>query len=238
MCSAIQNQDFTVVQDYITGLKALLYMNSSDRVQERKRPTAALVKDSLDLSDDYDDIVSSTVTDKGDGGPLFGPYLRDRRRAHAVGAATEILNTIQGENVAKSELVAKKTPTSRGNENDPTAVVTMSPVERAVGSGLKAVGAYKSLDRRAQVVALVNEVLIPITEQVRQNIILNLFKKVCCLIWVKQTAILNHNFRNKNCFHTIFYKITTYFLNQLSIFLGSHDKVILCHFKLLKFPHA
>lgn len=28
VCSAIQNQDFTVVQDYITGLKTLLYLQS------------------------------------------------------------------------------------------------------------------------------------------------------------------------------------------------------------------
>lgn len=27
VCSAIQNQDFTVIQDYCTGLKALLYLN-------------------------------------------------------------------------------------------------------------------------------------------------------------------------------------------------------------------
>jgi len=30
VCSAVQNQDFTVVDDYITGLKALLYLNSYD----------------------------------------------------------------------------------------------------------------------------------------------------------------------------------------------------------------
>ena len=28
VCSAVQNQDFTVVHDYITGLKCLLYMES------------------------------------------------------------------------------------------------------------------------------------------------------------------------------------------------------------------
>lgn len=29
ICSAIQNQDFSVIQDYITGLKALLYLESN-----------------------------------------------------------------------------------------------------------------------------------------------------------------------------------------------------------------
>jgi hypothetical protein len=28
ICSAVQNQDFTVIQDYLTGLKALLYLQS------------------------------------------------------------------------------------------------------------------------------------------------------------------------------------------------------------------
>lgn len=28
VCSAVQNQDFTVIQDYVSGLKALLYLNN------------------------------------------------------------------------------------------------------------------------------------------------------------------------------------------------------------------
>lgn len=28
ICSAVQNQDFTVIEDYVTGLKALLYMRN------------------------------------------------------------------------------------------------------------------------------------------------------------------------------------------------------------------
>lgn len=28
VCSAVQNQDFTVIEDYVTGLKCLLYMES------------------------------------------------------------------------------------------------------------------------------------------------------------------------------------------------------------------
>ena len=31
VCSAVHNQDYTVVDDYITGLKCLLYMRSSDQ---------------------------------------------------------------------------------------------------------------------------------------------------------------------------------------------------------------
>ena len=34
VCSAVQNQDFTVVDDYITGLKALLYLQSFDTFKD------------------------------------------------------------------------------------------------------------------------------------------------------------------------------------------------------------
>lgn len=34
VCSAVQNQDFTVVDDYISGLKALLYLRSMDHLKD------------------------------------------------------------------------------------------------------------------------------------------------------------------------------------------------------------
>ena len=34
ICSAIQNQDFTVVQDYISGLKCLLYMEACEEFSD------------------------------------------------------------------------------------------------------------------------------------------------------------------------------------------------------------
>ena len=33
MCSAVQNQDFTVIEDYITGLKCLLYMDACEEFE-------------------------------------------------------------------------------------------------------------------------------------------------------------------------------------------------------------
>lgn len=168
MCSAIQNQDYTIVQDYITGLKALLYMkNQNNSVLQKHRPTNALVKDTIDLSDDYD-LVSSPVlknnSDVGGGGPKFGPYLRDQRYTQAVGAAAEMLELIEGTNKATT----MDTPTAemvstpvRDDDDEGTVkktTTTTSPVERIIGCGLKTIGTYKSLDQRAQVVALVNEV--------------------------------------------------------------------------------
>jgi dihydropyrimidine dehydrogenase (NADP+) len=165
VCSAVQNQDFTVVQDYITGLKALLYMNggSGDKRQEKRiHPTPALVKDSIDLSDDYD-IVSTTaaVADQKGGKSMFGPYLRSRRCEQASGAAADMVSSIQGtksNGVDQTPEQAGTVPASEETNEDRAPVPVATPVELVVGRALKAVGAYKSLDRRAQVVALVNEV--------------------------------------------------------------------------------
>ena len=38
ICSAVQNQDFTVIADYIVGLKCLLYMQSRDDLKHWYRP--------------------------------------------------------------------------------------------------------------------------------------------------------------------------------------------------------
>ena len=34
VCSAVQNQDFTLIDDYVTGLKALLYLRSLDDLSD------------------------------------------------------------------------------------------------------------------------------------------------------------------------------------------------------------
>jgi len=164
VCSAVQNQDFTVVQDYITGLKALLYTNCGGGDKQRKKrihPTPALVKDSIDLSDDYD-IVSTTavVADQSGGKSMFGPYLRNRRCEQASSAAAEMVSSIQGiksNGVDQTPEQAGTVPAWEETNDDRAPVSVATPVELVVGRALKGVGAYKSLDRRAQVVALVNE---------------------------------------------------------------------------------
>lgn len=134
-------------------------MNDRDAMaagrREERRPTPALVKDTVDLSDEYD-LVAAVAGQNDSGVQTFGPYLRDKRRNLAAGAAAEMLGAKEG---TKPDLKASV----EGSVSTPTrnvggGSVGMTPVERAVGCSLKNVGAYKSLDRRAQVVALVNEV--------------------------------------------------------------------------------
>lgn len=79
ICSAVQNQDFTVVSDYIMGLKAHLYM--------RSRP---------DLAKWEQQEPPTTVTLKTGTVPRFGPYLEQRwkegQKASEAAAATRDLS--------------------------------------------------------------------------------------------------------------------------------------------------
>lgn len=163
VCSAVQNQDFTIVQDYITGLKALLYADGNRRAPRR------LVKHTVDLTDDYDAVSSEAVTEPaGNYGPLFGPYLRARRVHQAARTASDLQGTVNESSTATMESGPDVNGCGRASSTSATVSTTAvaaaavtsdaTPVERAVGHGLKGVGAYKLLDRRAQVVALVNEV--------------------------------------------------------------------------------
>eukprot|EP01027_Heterolobosea_sp_BB2_P012612 GEZU01018261.1.p1 GENE.GEZU01018261.1~~GEZU01018261.1.p1 ORF type:complete len:1036 (-),score=376.97 GEZU01018261.1:102-3209(-) len=69
ICSAVQNQDFTVVQDYITGLQCLLYMKSRQDLADW-RGQSPPPKPSL-----------SSVLGGAAGLPRFGPYELQRRKA-------------------------------------------------------------------------------------------------------------------------------------------------------------
>lgn len=66
VCSAVQNQDFTVVEDYITGLKTLLYMKGCNHLDEWKgqsMPTPLHQKGKLTVAT---------------GLPNFGEYAKEK----------------------------------------------------------------------------------------------------------------------------------------------------------------
>eukprot|EP01104_Vermistella_antarctica_P004115 TRINITY_DN14629_c0_g1_i1.p1 TRINITY_DN14629_c0_g1~~TRINITY_DN14629_c0_g1_i1.p1 ORF type:complete len:1024 (-),score=347.23 TRINITY_DN14629_c0_g1_i1:63-3080(-) len=64
ICSSIQNQDFTVIQDYISGLKCHLYMKAREDLSAWDYQSPPKVKDN-----------NARV---GDGLPKFGPYWKER----------------------------------------------------------------------------------------------------------------------------------------------------------------
>jgi len=67
VCSAIQNQDFTVIQDYITGLKALLYLEAREDLKNNGW---------LGQSPPKEYSIRSII---GKGEPKFGEYSKKRK---------------------------------------------------------------------------------------------------------------------------------------------------------------
>lgn len=73
ICSAVQNQDFTVVEDYITGLKAHLYLQAREDLalwDGQSPPKAYSLRNEI-----------------GKGLPKFGPFLEKRLEERAQVAA-------------------------------------------------------------------------------------------------------------------------------------------------------
>jgi len=68
ICSAVQNQDFTVVQDYITGLKAYLYMQARSDLAR------------WDMQSPPKGLVPAHHPHVGHGLPHFGPYENLRQK--------------------------------------------------------------------------------------------------------------------------------------------------------------
>ena len=75
ICSAVQNQDFTVVQDYITGLKAYLYMQGREDLKQWdfQSPPRGAVAGVVGVTPSVADIV-------GRGLPKFGEFEKQRHK--------------------------------------------------------------------------------------------------------------------------------------------------------------
>jgi len=95
ICSAIHNQEYTVIEDYITGLKTLLYLQAREDLQGWAGQSPPKEYQSRD-----------TV---GKGLPKFGPYLKEReRQIKEVNKTVDLLPNVPKRFVAP---VPKKVPT-------------------------------------------------------------------------------------------------------------------------------
>jgi len=135
ICSAIQNQDFTVVQDYLTGLRCLLYMKSREDLSRWDYQTPP-------------DKLSTRGSMMGHAAPVtnlpkFGPYQEERKKKIA-----EYFKKVdlQAPSVPQPPVVMKKEQ-------------TIPTVKEMVGKALHHIGNYNDLDNKLQVVALVDEEL-------------------------------------------------------------------------------
>lgn len=128
ICSSIQNQDFTVVQDYITGLKAALYLKSREDHAEWEYQSPAVRVDP-----------AAVRAKQGTGLPHFGPY-EDKNKA-----------------LRKSVWLAKDLQSPAPKPAPAPAPAKVFTLGEVLGTALPRIGCYNDLDNKQQVVALVDE---------------------------------------------------------------------------------
>ena len=129
ICSSIQNQDFTVVEDYITGLKAYLYLQGRSDLKNwdgQSPPKAYTVRSLI-----------------GKNLPKFGPYLEQRLKQRAE--------------VAQAEK-EKGLPEYKSPERPPIPT-SVPKLKDQLGRALPRIGEYMQMNNKQQVVALIDEEL-------------------------------------------------------------------------------
>lgn len=139
ICSSIQNQDFTVVEDYILGLKALLFLKVNPPPEVlpwdgQSPPTQKLQKGKP---------VMSLKSENGEPLLHFGEHKKKRE---------EILAQLRME---KGPLWNPSV--TEGNSGPRTTVKPAPQIKDILGAALPKIGSYKSLDNKKQVVALIDD---------------------------------------------------------------------------------
>ncbi|KAM4556436.1 dihydropyrimidine dehydrogenase [NADP(+)] [Fundulus diaphanus] len=135
VCSAIQNQDFTLIDDYCVGLKTLLYLKSLELKdwEGQSPPTEKHQKGKPVFK--LGDLVGKSL-------PSFGPYLQQRTEA-----------------IAKY----KKQMREAGEPDVPETTRVNQPkkpvpaVKDVIARALQYIGAYGELNNMEQVQALIDE---------------------------------------------------------------------------------
>ncbi|CAH3165814.1 unnamed protein product [Porites lobata] len=135
--SAVQNQDFTLIDDYTTGLKCLLYLQSVHELSDwngQSPPTPKHQKGKL---------VPKIAELVGKSLPSFGPYLKERE-------------SIVAKHKEKIDLLSEKfEPEKVRPAYKPDKAAPL--IKDVIGAALSRIGTYGDLDNRQQVVALIDE---------------------------------------------------------------------------------
>uniref|UniRef100_A0A1B0CRF4 Dihydropyrimidine dehydrogenase [NADP(+)] n=1 Tax=Lutzomyia longipalpis TaxID=7200 RepID=A0A1B0CRF4_LUTLO len=146
VCSAVQNQDFTLVNDYCVGLQTLLYLrahppptSASAPWDGQSPPTTKHQKGKLTWA---------LKDEEGNSLPHFGPYANKREKIlHEMRLKNgPMWGTTEGDDNA----------TKSSNENG-TNGANVPTVKSIIGEALDKIGPYKKLDNTKQVVALIDD---------------------------------------------------------------------------------
>uniref|UniRef100_A0A8C9NFX5 Dihydropyrimidine dehydrogenase [NADP(+)] n=1 Tax=Serinus canaria TaxID=9135 RepID=A0A8C9NFX5_SERCA len=136
VCSAIQNQDFTVIDDYCTGLQALLYLKSIEELEDWNGQSPAT------MCHQKGKPVPRIADLMGKKLPSFGPYLEQRKKIIAENKIKLKAQNMAAELPEKKHFVPKK---------------PIPAIKDVIGKALQYIGTYGDLCNTEQVVALIDE---------------------------------------------------------------------------------
>lgn len=135
ICSAVQNQDFTVVEDYISGLKTHLYLQTRTDLADWDGQSPKHGDNEVGVA--HGNIVGVA----GRGLPKFGPFAVQRKEARTAAAAKRDL--LQLPPALPKPVVSGSVPT----------------IKDQIGRAVDRIGTYTEMSNTEQVVALVDEEL-------------------------------------------------------------------------------
>lgn len=134
VCSAIQNQDFTLIDDYVTGLKTLLYLKSLKQTKDWDGQSPPTFKHQKGKPVSLQHALGKNI-------PYFGEYQKLREKKIA-------------------ELKEKMNPLDinfSSTRPAPEPVGSVPAIKDVIGKSLSHIGAYKELNNKQQVVALIDD---------------------------------------------------------------------------------
>nr|XP_009684258.1 PREDICTED: dihydropyrimidine dehydrogenase [NADP(+)] isoform X2 [Struthio camelus australis] len=136
VCSAIQNQDFTVIDDYCTGLRALLYLKSIEELEDWNGQSPATMRHQKGKP------VPRIAELMGKKLPSFGPYLEQRKKIIAENKIKLKKESAAALLPRKKHFIPKK---------------PIPAIKDVIGKALQYIGTYGELSNTEQVVALIDE---------------------------------------------------------------------------------
>uniref|UniRef100_A0A8C1MXC5 Dihydropyrimidine dehydrogenase [NADP(+)] n=1 Tax=Cyprinus carpio TaxID=7962 RepID=A0A8C1MXC5_CYPCA len=140
VCSAVQNQDFTVIEDYCLGLKALLYLKSIEELHDWDGQSPPTIRHQKGKPvPRVDELIGKSL-------PSFGPYLKTK---------TEVLARYKKSlKDAMSNVITDTSDSGVPQRNVPKKPIPN--VKDVIARALKHIGAYQELDNTEQVQALID----------------------------------------------------------------------------------
>uniref|UniRef100_A0A8C1YI30 Dihydropyrimidine dehydrogenase [NADP(+)] n=1 Tax=Cyprinus carpio TaxID=7962 RepID=A0A8C1YI30_CYPCA len=140
VCSAVQNQDFTVIEDYCLGLKALLYLKSIEELHDWDGQSPPTIRHQKGKPvPRVEELIGKSL-------PSFGPYLKTK---------TEVLARYKKSlKDAMGNVITDTSDSGVPQRNVPKKPIPN--VKDVIARALKHIGAYQELDNTEQVQALID----------------------------------------------------------------------------------